>query len=134
MSNPSNARRFLTAGLGALTITVMCLAVTPTVTGATAPTQPAAHVDPLIGTALADDDFPGADTPFGMVQWSPDTTPSRPDGGGYAYGDPLISGFSLTHLSGLRIGRRYPDSAHHRCSISSPTDISHAVGALQPHR
>jgi predicted alpha-1,2-mannosidase len=34
-----------------------------------------------------------------MVQWSPDTT-RRPDGGGYYRGDPAITGFSLTHLSG----------------------------------
>src|ERR1700729_4286852 len=44
-------------------------------------------------------DRPGADAPFGMLQWSPDTV-SRPEGGGYAYGDSAISGFSLTHLSG----------------------------------
>jgi predicted alpha-1,2-mannosidase len=61
--------------------------------------DPAAAVNPFIGTANDGNDFPGADTPFGMVQWSPDTL-SRPDGGGYAYGDSAISGFSLTHLSG----------------------------------
>jgi putative alpha-1,2-mannosidase len=37
--------------------------------------------------------------PFGMIQWSPDTT-SRPDGGGYSYTDSAITGFSLTHFSG----------------------------------
>ena len=61
--------------------------------------DPAAAVNPFIGTANDGNDFPGADAPFGMVQWSPDTV-SRPDGGGYAYGDSAISGFSLTHLSG----------------------------------
>ncbi len=61
--------------------------------------DPAAEVNPFIGTANDGNDFPGADTPFGMVQWSPDTT-SRPDGGGYAYGDSAITGFSLTHLGG----------------------------------
>src|SRR5581483_4774353 len=39
-----------------------------------------------------------ADVPFGMVQWSPDTT-SNPDGG-YTYSDSSIKGFSLTHISG----------------------------------
>jgi predicted alpha-1,2-mannosidase len=62
--------------------------------------DPAAYVNPIIGTALADDTFPGADAPFGMVQWSPDTSPNRAEGGGYSYHDPLISGFSLTHISG----------------------------------
>ncbi len=61
--------------------------------------DPAALVNPFIGTAADGDDFPGADAPFGMVQWSPDTT-SRPDGGGYDYDDSAITGFSLTHLSG----------------------------------
>ena len=45
------------------------------------------------------DTFPGADVPFGMVQWSPDT-PSHNAGGGYEYTDRKITGFSLTHLSG----------------------------------
>ncbi|HEY5006144.1 MAG TPA: alpha-mannosidase, partial [Ktedonobacteraceae bacterium] len=68
------------------------------------PTNYASLVDPLIGTgqqALAfhgGDTFPGADVPFGMVQWSPDTT-SNPDGG-YNYSDNTIKGFSLTHVSG----------------------------------
>jgi predicted alpha-1,2-mannosidase len=61
--------------------------------------DPASVVDPFIGTTNSADDFPGADMPFGMVQWSPDT-PSRPDGGGYEYNDTSITGFSLTHLSG----------------------------------
>jgi predicted alpha-1,2-mannosidase len=61
--------------------------------------DPAALVNPLIGTSNAVDDFPGADAPFGMVQWSPDT-PSRPSGGGYEYNDKSITGYSLTHVSG----------------------------------
>jgi predicted alpha-1,2-mannosidase len=42
--------------------------------------------------------FPGADMPFGMVQWSPDTV--TPAYSGYNYSDNRIRGFSLTHLSG----------------------------------
>lgn len=63
-------------------------------------TDPASLVDPFIGTSHAADDFPGADTPFGMVQWSPDTSPHRPDGGGYEYADSAITGFGLTHIAG----------------------------------
>jgi predicted alpha-1,2-mannosidase len=45
--------------------------------------------------------FPGATVPFGMVQWSPDTTPSDRNGrGGYDYRDSHVKGFSLTHLAG----------------------------------
>ena len=42
--------------------------------------------------------FPGADVPFGMVQWSPDTVKFAYSG--YAYDDNRIRGFGLTHLSG----------------------------------
>ena len=66
-------------------------------------TAPASLVNPFIGTSNAADDFPGADVPFGMVQWSPDT-PSRPDGGGYEYKDSSITGFSLTHIAGPGCG------------------------------
>ena len=77
--------------------------------------DPAALVDPFVGTGSGGtvvgqvDTFPGADAPFGMVQWSPDT-PSRPDGGGYSYTDSSITGFSLTHVSGpgCAIGGDFP--------------------------
>jgi predicted alpha-1,2-mannosidase len=67
-------------------------------------TQPAALVNPLIGTSGSVNEFPGPDTPFGMIQWSPDTYPSRPDGGGYDYTATQITGYSLTHLSGPGCG------------------------------
>src|SRR5437660_236161 len=71
----------------------------------------AQYVNPFAGTdagqlnfglgGASGNTFPGATLPFGMVQWSPDTSPSRPDhAGGYTYGDTVIRGFSLTHLSG----------------------------------
>jgi predicted alpha-1,2-mannosidase len=63
-------------------------------------TDPAALVNPLIGTSGGVNTFPGPDMPFGMIQWGPDTSPSRPDGGGYSYTASSVSGFSLTHLSG----------------------------------
>ncbi|MBY8882115.1 lectin [Actinacidiphila acidipaludis] len=65
--------------------------------------DPGALVNPFIGTSNQADDFPGADAPFGMVQWSPDTT-SRPEGGGYEYNDSAITGFSLSHISGPGCG------------------------------
>jgi predicted alpha-1,2-mannosidase len=70
---------------------------------AAAVTDPASLVNPLIGTSNQGNTFPGADTPFGMVQWSPDT-PSRPPGGDYAYTDNVVTGFSLNHLSGPGCG------------------------------
>lgn len=78
---------------------------------AIAPAAPAAgladHVNVFAGTRPGHDtfggghNFPGASLPFGMVQWSPDTTPADRNGrGGYDYRDSHIKGFSLTHLAG----------------------------------
>lgn len=63
-------------------------------------TSPATLVNTLLGTTNGGNVFPGADYPFGMIQWSPDTTPDRPSGGGYEYDDKQLIGFSLTHISG----------------------------------
>jgi predicted alpha-1,2-mannosidase len=65
---------------------------------------PASLVNPMIGTSGGVNEFPGPDMPFGMIQWSPDTYPSRPDGGGYDYTASQITGYSLTHLSGPGCG------------------------------
>lgn len=61
------------------------------------------NAQPLCGTANDGDTFPGAVAPFGMVQWSPDTT-SLDHSGGYFYNDTAIIGFSLDHLSGAGCG------------------------------
>ena len=63
------------------------------------------YVDPFIGTDLHGHTFPGATTPFGMVQLSPDTRTLGWDAcSGYHYSDSSIIGFSHTHLSGTGIG------------------------------
>lgn len=63
------------------------------------------YVDPLIGTDYHGHTFPGATTPFGMVQLSPDTRTQGWDAcAGYHYSDSSIIGFSHTHLSGTGIG------------------------------
>jgi predicted alpha-1,2-mannosidase len=64
----------------------------------------AALVDTRTWTSGGGNTFPGADVPFGMVQWSPDTYPDRSAGGGYGYGDTKLMGYSLTHLSGPGCG------------------------------
>ncbi|MFK0171750.1 lectin [Streptomyces sp. NPDC090306] len=93
-------------GCAALTAAALALAGLSTPVAA-APaalvTSPATLVNPFIGTTNQANDFPGADVPFGMVQWSPDTT-SRPPGGGYEYNDKAITGFSLTHIAGPGCG------------------------------
>jgi predicted alpha-1,2-mannosidase len=60
------------------------------------------YVDPMIGTGGHGHTFPGATTPFAMVQLSPDTRVDNSWDGcsGYHYSDSVIYGFSHTHLSG----------------------------------
>jgi predicted alpha-1,2-mannosidase len=88
-------------------------------------------VNPFIGTSAnglfgGGDTFPGAATPMGMVQWSPDT-PSNPPGG-YSYDDSHIKDFSLTHFSG-RGCQVYQDFAFMpyvgKVSVSPATHPSH---------
>ena len=69
-----------------------------------ATTDPATLVDTRTWTTGGGNTFPGADVPFGMVQWSPDTVPNRSAGGGYTYGDSSLTGYSLTHVSGPGCG------------------------------
>jgi predicted alpha-1,2-mannosidase len=64
----------------------------------------ASLVDTRTWTTAGGNTFPGADVPFGMVQWSPDTLPDRNAGGGYSYTDTTLDGYSLTHLSGPGCG------------------------------
>ncbi len=110
----------LALGLGSLAGTSSPLAVQPSSTGIVShgqsvPISPdrdlVRYVNPLAGTDAGQPNFgtgggganlfPGATMPFGMVQWSPDTTPSTINvAGGYTYRDRAIHGFSLTHISG----------------------------------
>lgn len=68
------------------------------------------YINPFIGTGAVDasslsgSNFPGATTPFGLVQLSPDTqdNPDNP-ASGYDYNDKTIVGFSHTHLSGTGV-------------------------------
>ena len=63
--------------------------------------DPVDYVNPFIGTGFHGHTYPGATTPFGMVQLSPDTRSGNWDAcAGYHYSDTTIDGFSHTHLSG----------------------------------
>ncbi len=66
---------------------------------ATAQAGVSRHVDPMIGTFAPGFIVPGASTPFGMVQNSPDTRGEFAYSG-YVWHDPTIAAFSLVHLSG----------------------------------
>ncbi|HEX4791818.1 MAG TPA: GH92 family glycosyl hydrolase [Actinospica sp.] len=64
----------------------------------------ASLVDARTWTTGGGNTFPGAEYPYGMVQWSPDTLPNNNAGGGYGYTDTTLDGYSLTHVSGPGCG------------------------------
>ncbi|GAA0582547.1 glycoside hydrolase family 92 protein [Kribbella sandramycini] len=88
--------RFVAVGL--------VLALVAPVGPATAVGDPAAAVDPLIGSLRDGTTWPGAVRPFGMISWSPTSTRGDQTGtgaaNGYQYDVTRVRGFSLTHLSG----------------------------------
>jgi predicted alpha-1,2-mannosidase len=59
------------------------------------------YVDPFIGTADNGHTFPGATTPFGFIQASPETgNDTWKYCSGYNYADSTIMGFAQNHLNG----------------------------------
>ncbi len=83
-------------------LTLICLLLASVFAAAQ---SPLASVDPFIGTGEDGHTFPGATSPFGMVQLSPDTQirhfkQSYKWAAGYRYEDTTILGFSHTHFSG----------------------------------
>ncbi|PWJ57610.1 putative alpha-1,2-mannosidase [Dyadobacter jejuensis] len=73
--------------------------------------EPVDHINPMIGAVTYGKQskdahgfgktFPGAATPFGLVQLSPDTFTGGDNGSGYSYEHPTLEGFSFTHMSGV---------------------------------
>jgi len=73
--------------------------------------QPVDYVNPFIGASTnaaragashgLGKTFPGAATPFGMVQVSPNTITGGDNGSGYSYEHTSIEGFAFTQLSGV---------------------------------
>jgi predicted alpha-1,2-mannosidase len=59
------------------------------------------YVNPFIGTAVGSGNtYPGAQVPFGMISWSPQTVDFGWSPSGYNYKNDKINGFGLIHLSG----------------------------------
>lgn len=71
----------------------------------------ASYVNPFIGASTSVGDagiyhglgktFPGATTPYGMVQVSPNTITGGDNGSGYSYEHSSIEGFAFTQMSGV---------------------------------
>ncbi|MES2810732.1 MAG: GH92 family glycosyl hydrolase [Bacteroidota bacterium] len=72
---------------------------------------PADYVDPFIGASTSaakagvlhglGKTFPGAATPFGLVQVSPNTITGGDNGPGYSYEMEYLEGFAFTQMSGI---------------------------------
>lgn len=73
--------------------------------------SPASYVNPFIGASTSTKDagtyhglgktFPGATTPYGMVQVSPNTITGGDNGSGYSHEQTSIEGFAMTQMSGI---------------------------------
>src|SRR5947207_14111 len=97
-------RMILRTGLAAVLVAGFTAVVPGGVARAALVADPASVVDARVMSTGGGNDFPGVDMPFGMVQWSPDTSPSRPLGGGYSFNATQFRGFSLTHMAGPGCG------------------------------
>ncbi|WP_372751882.1 GH92 family glycosyl hydrolase [Labilibaculum sp.] len=74
-------------------------------------TEAVDYIDPIIGAITYGKKtkdahgfgktFPGAATPFGLVQLSPDSFTGGDNGSGYSYEHNTLEGFSFTHMSGV---------------------------------
>src|SRR5690242_850182 len=94
--------------LAAAVGTLLVVSLTPAVRAEAAPVplvaDPAAYVDPFIGSSRGGNTWPGATRPFGMIAWSPTSTTgdqtSTGAANGYEYNVTKVRGFSLTHVNG----------------------------------
>lgn len=94
----------LAAAVGALLVFTMA----PVARAEAAPVplvgDPAAYVDPFIGSTRGGNTWPGATRPFGMIAWSPTSTTgdqtNTAAANGYEYNATKVRGFSLTHVNG----------------------------------
>ncbi|MBD5225780.1 MAG: glycoside hydrolase family 92 protein [Bacteroidales bacterium] len=101
----------LHSGIWPLAAIISVLAVSCGNSGGTSSFSPAEYVNPFIGASTSTDKagsyhglgktFPGATTPFGMVQVSPNTISGGDNAPGYSYEHETIEGFALTQMSGV---------------------------------
>lgn len=97
------SNRFKIHLIGVVALTSLVWACTPKDKKELMPVNPKLYeqVDPFIGTDFHGHTFPGATSPNGLVQLSPDTRWEGWDAcSGYHYSDNSLYGFAHTHLSG----------------------------------
>jgi predicted alpha-1,2-mannosidase len=92
-------------------LTVLAAAASVLVATAVRAQDAASFVNPMIGASSSASaagiyhglgkTFPGATTPYGMVQVSPNTITGGDNGSGYSYEHKSIEGFAFTQMSGI---------------------------------
>jgi predicted alpha-1,2-mannosidase len=90
---------------------LFCFALTLNISLKAQTKQPADYVNPFIGASTnigkagvahgLGKTFPGAATPFGLVQLSPNTITGGDNGPGYSYEHTTIEGLAFTQMSGI---------------------------------
>jgi predicted alpha-1,2-mannosidase len=99
MKTTNISRRDLLGTLLFAVAVLLCLCSAASVAKEVAAPPPLSdYIRPLVGTQGEGNTYPGPTTPFGMVQPGPDTNSEKFCG--YDHADPLVHGFSMTHLSG----------------------------------
>ena len=96
-------KRLVSTGLSLMAIIMSCQTFQKT--------EYSKYVNPFIGASTSVGDagiyhglgktFPGATTPYGMVQVSPNTITGGDNGSGYSYEHNSIEGFAFTQMSGV---------------------------------
>ena len=97
--------------IGIALIAVSVFSCSPSKESQSSGPEPVDYIDPIIGAITYGEKtkdahgfgktFPGATTPFGLVQLSPDTFTGGDNGSGYSYEHKTLEGFSFTHMSGV---------------------------------
>lgn len=96
--------RILTLGLSIAFVVISACSLKDRSTVNDSDKYPIDYVDPFIGTGAHGHTYPGASSPYGAVQLSPDTRHGNWDASsGYHYSDSTLIGFSHTHLSGTGV-------------------------------
>lgn len=97
------------------------------------------YVNPFIGTGAIDgglsgNNYPGATSPFGMIQLSPDTSeaPNWGDASGYDYNRLTIFGFSHTRLSGTGASDLIDVTLMPTCSERTSSAFTHDEEKARP--
>jgi predicted alpha-1,2-mannosidase len=97
-------------------------------------TEVTSYVNPFVGTVPGSGNtYPGAQVPFGMITWSPQTLDMSAEG--YNYNTNRINGFGLVHSSGVGCGAtcELPFIPCTGDLVQSPVSFPNAYSSIYSH-